>query len=163
MLITIKIKSKNQDSLTKFSKFITKRVRYLEKMCLVVNSVQKIKRSKTKFTVLKSPHVNKTAQEQFETIVYEQIFDIYSYQGLLLLLILKRIKTSVFHDLTIKISMSYDSNSFSKSLKSNLNTNFSKTELNNLNGSSFLDTYLKLLDFHGETSFKTLGLDRSVG
>ena len=165
MFITIKIKSKNQDSLTKFSEFITKRIRYLEKACFIVSSVQKLKRSKTKFTVLKSPHVNKTAQEQFETIIYERIFDIYSYQGLLLLLILKRIKIAAFHDLTIKVSMSYDHKNFSKSLRSNLNINNNslKIKLNGPNDSSFLDNYLKLLDLHGEASFKTLCLDSSVG
>jgi len=33
---------------------------------------------KRKFTVLKSPHVNKTAREQFQLCTYKRLLDIYS-------------------------------------------------------------------------------------
>ena len=157
MFITIKANSKNRNSLQRFSKFITKRIRHIEKVCLVISSIKKTSLSKKRLTVLKSPHVNKTAQEQFEITSYELKFNLYSYQNLLLLLILKRIKNAAFHDLKVSISLSYNSNSFLKSVKSNLNPNKISTgePFNHSTRSGFLEIYLKFLDLHGEACFKS--------
>ena len=118
MFITIKATSKNYNSLQRFSKFIAKRIRRIEKICLVIGSIKKTSLSRKRLTVLKSPHVNKTAQEQFEITSYELKFNVYSYQNLLLLLMLKRVKNAVFHDLKISVNLSYNSNNFLKSVKS---------------------------------------------
>ena len=63
MLFYLYINTKNCQSLKKFSKTFFKFFFY--------NSIKKLKyyplmRKRTRFSILKSPHVNKTSQEQFE-------------------------------------------------------------------------------------------------
>ena len=49
-------------------------------------SRKKKKKKKTKFTVLKSPHVNKTAQEQFEYRIYKKQLKCFAFQSVLFLM-----------------------------------------------------------------------------
>ena len=171
MFITIKVYSKNYNSLHGFSEFLSEHVKNLEKVCVVISSVKKIKVAKKRFTVLKSPHVNKTAQEQFETALYQRNFNIYSYQGFLLLLILKRVNVSLFHDLKVVVELSLNGRNFTKSLKSNFNSNkisfiknVKKEQSQDFpNHSCSLKSYLKSLDVYGEFNFKNISLDSSVG
>lgn len=58
-----------------------------------------------KFTVLKSPHVNKKAQEQFEFCLYKNQLSIYSYQTLKLLTILKKFKLNYLQTLKLKCNL----------------------------------------------------------
>ena len=65
MLFYLYINTKNFQSLKKFSKTFFK--------FFFFNSIKKLKyypliRKRTRFSILKSPHVNKTSQEQFEFI-----------------------------------------------------------------------------------------------
>ena len=56
-------------------------------------------------TVLKSPHVNKTAQEQFEFRYYSCQFLIYSSKPLLLILVLKRLFRFTFLGLKLELKV----------------------------------------------------------
>ena len=54
-------------------------------------------------TVLKSPHVNKTAQEQFEYRIYSKKILINSFKPSIFLLVLKKIKSFSFPGITLKV------------------------------------------------------------
>ena len=78
MFVTISLQSKSLQSIKKILIF-------LEKSCNDLNLVtfMKIQNKVTirkGITVLKSPHVNKTAQEQFEFFVYRVQIKIFSYK-----------------------------------------------------------------------------------
>ena len=56
------------------------------------SSFKKVVKKKV-ITVLKSPHVNKRAQEQFEFRFYRAQISLFSYRYLLLLVFLRYVKT----------------------------------------------------------------------
>ena len=60
------------------------------------------KRKCEKLTILKSPHVNKTAQEQFETRVFSRQFNICLIKSLKYLIVYKKIKNILLPDIFIK-------------------------------------------------------------
>lgn len=89
------------------------------------------KRKKNVLTILKSPHVNKAAQEQFESKLFSKQLSIYSPKNFQFLLFFKKIKTYLFPDVKIKI-------------KFILNKNLSeKAKINILNPSNFKLNTLK--------------------
>ena len=152
MYINLKIYSKNKISLNKFLDFIKK----LKFPIKTVKTVSKF--SKKKFlTVLKSPHVNKSAQEQFEFRIYSKQLSIWSPQSNLLMLILKKaIKTS-FPGIKIKIDfLSINENKFIlNSLNpKNLNVCFFNTRIKNrIKLNKKINCYLVLNDCYGELCF----------
>ena len=159
MIITLKISSSNYNSLEKFSTILIDKLHTIENINFSVIGVTNKKKTKNKFTVLKSPHVNKKAREQFEITNYTKILNIYSYQTLLLLFVIKRIKINTFSEIKLKIDLKYNSNQLHKHLKSNfnLNNNFLnslKFEENKYEIHNSTKNYLKRLDIFGETVFK---------
>ena len=91
----------------------------------IIKKYFKKKKTKNILTILKSPHVNKTAQEQFESRFFSKQLSIYSPKNFQFLLLLKKIKTHLFPDVKIKI-------------KFILNKNLEeKTKTNILNPSNF--------------------------
>ena len=111
-------------------------------------------RSKKIFTILKSPHVNKTAQDQFEFVIFSTKIDLHSFKISKFLLILKKINLKLFPDVKIKINFFFDSNKSLKTQKKVFDQNkfLLKTSFTNLK----VKSYLKLLDLYGEVIFKTL-------
>lgn len=96
----IKIISKNRVSIKNFLKVFNKILHNFNNVTKYLKKKRKIKI----LTILKSPHVNKTAQEQFETRLYfSQINIRYSTKNLHLLIFLKKLKNYVFPDIKIKI------------------------------------------------------------
>lgn len=84
------IKSKNQNSITKLFSVLQK------KKC---NNIKKYFQKKTKrkrITILKSPHVHKKAQEQFEKVIYNKQLSIYSVKNLTYLTFLKKLNLNTF-------------------------------------------------------------------
>ena len=75
MFIYLKASSKDQKTLEKFVQLFSK----LEASTFVIKCLPKKKKRKF-VTVLKSPHVNKTAQEQFEFRFYNKQFLINSFK-----------------------------------------------------------------------------------
>lgn len=153
MFVNIHVFSKNYISLKAFLNFFFK-VCNTERMktyfVLIQHSKPKVIK---KFTVLKSPHVNKKAQEQFEFCLHKNQLSIYSYQNLKLLTILKKIQTTLFADIKIKVQFVFNYKKFQKEKKEKLNPNkvFSKKISEN---KSKTHVYLKLLDIYGENHFK---------
>ena len=73
--IRIKLKSYDHNLVDKSSEKI---VRAVKTTGAVVSGPIPLPTVKEKFTVLKSPHVNKKAREQFEVSSYKRLMDIYS-------------------------------------------------------------------------------------
>lgn len=113
----ITIISKNKNSIKNFFKFFNQILKNLNKIKKYLKKKHKIKI----LTILKSPHVNKTAQEQFETRFYlSQITIYYSPKNLQLLIFLKKIKVYLFPDLKIKIKFSINNLSTTKNSIKNI-------------------------------------------
>ena len=159
MIITLKMSSSNYNSLENFSKLLIDKLHTIENIKFsVIGNINK-KKYKNKFTVLKSPHVNKKAREQFEIRNYTKILNIYSYQSLLLLFVLKRIKTNTFSEVKLKLDLNYNLGQLHKHLKSNFNLNSVFLNKLNFEGNHYelndlTKNYLKRLDVFGETIFK---------
>ena len=73
--IRIKLKSYDHNLVDKSSEKIVKTVKTTG---AVVNGPIPLPTKKKVFTVLRSPHVNKTSREQFQLCTYKRLLDIYS-------------------------------------------------------------------------------------
>lgn len=93
--------SKNKKSLNNFLKFLEHDLKIQQ----IQKSTKYIRRKTTKkrITVLKSPHVNKSAQEQFEYRVYSLGISFYSSRVKKNLVLLKKVKNQLFPDIKIKV------------------------------------------------------------
>jgi len=72
MFIILSIYSKNISSLTNFLKFFYKLSTNKKMKLQIFTSQHSKKKEKVFFSVLKSPHVNKSAQEQFEYNLFKK-------------------------------------------------------------------------------------------
>lgn len=97
----ITLYSKDEKSLKLFSQFFhySLKIRKLQ-MPLYY---KKKKNKKQKIAVLKSPHVNKTAQDHFELRTYSLSIVVNSYKTQKYVLFLKKIKNQLFPEIKIKI------------------------------------------------------------
>lgn len=91
MRILIKVSYKNDQVLNNLVKFFKK----LELVPTIIKHSSKQKKKKF-LTILKSPHVNKTAQEQFEFRFYNKEFLFESIKPLTIFIILKKLKALSF-------------------------------------------------------------------
>lgn len=102
MLINLKIFSKNKTSLILFFKIISKICHTKElKFNFYITKLQQIKTTRI-FTILKSPHVNKTAQEQFQYHLFSKKMLFYTFQFSKLTVILRKLQVELFPDIQIK-------------------------------------------------------------
>jgi len=109
MFINITILSKNYQFLKLFLKFCFKNKSKFDKIffkCL------QNKNKKVKIVLLKSPHVNKKAQQHFELNIFLKKFKIFSFQLLKFLILLKKFKTFLFLDIKIQIKFLLNKNMF---------------------------------------------------
>ena len=145
MFINIHIYSKNYRSIKLISNFFANEA-FLKFLNLTTFNSFYQNRIKTKlFTVLKSPHVNKTAQEHFECSIYTKQFKVYSSKGFLLLIFLKKLKNNIFFDTTFKVELINQPLKYNQKLKNNLNPdNFLL-----ISNYACLKSYLKILNNYG--------------
>ena len=102
----ITILSKNHNSIKNFFIFFNQALKNFN----VIKKFIKKKKKKNFLTILKSPHVNKTAQEQFETRLFKrQISICYSQKNLQFLISLKKAKIYLFPDIRIKAQFTINS------------------------------------------------------
>ena len=160
MFFHIKVSAKDKKVLENFGQFISN-------FQLTSNSVQSLsKRNLRKFiTILKSPHVNKTAQEQFEFRVHSKEFRVSSFKPLTLFLILKKINNLSLSGLNLKIESLFEQSTKKKLTALNpdnvdLNTveefsSLSKIKLFDNQKFSSSKRYIQLFDCYGETVLKT--------
>ena len=109
MFFYLKISCKDKRILKKFVQFLNK----INFFPLFLKSFPKNKKRKF-VTVLKSPHVNKTAQEQFEFRLYSKHLLIYSFKPLTFLLLLKQLKSLSFTGLNLEVKSFVEKNKMSK-------------------------------------------------
>ena len=170
MYLNIAIRSKNYNSLKSFLRVFKILTQNKE---LKLNKTLKVfqkKRFKKIFTILRSPHVNKSAQEQFEYNLFAKHVNIKSHQILKILIILKKIKTISFSDIEVKIKFiinpMYKKDIFINNLKSNKIRIVSKKKKRNtfkaISRFEQIKLYLVCLNLYGKSSFKTC-LNSSAG
>lgn len=165
MFFYLKISCKDKRILKNFLRFLTK----IDFLPISLKSFPKNKKRKF-VTVLRSPHVNKTAQEQFEFRFYSKHLLIHSFKPLTFLLLLKRLKNLSFTGLNLEVKGFVEKNKMYKytlkvvnpdnvilhSLKSlNLSTKYSNKNLkqvteNSNSNFSLCRKYIQLFDLHGE-------------
>jgi len=145
MIIYLYISSKSLKPLNRFVSIITSINTTSELKIKVFGVTKKAKRKKVT-SVLKSPHVNKTAQEQFESITYSRRLLVSSYNYLLLLLLVKQISNKVLPELNVKIKLKVQNNFLMKISKTSVNPINQKLS-NNVDS---IESYLKVFDIYGE-------------
>ena len=142
---TLTIFSKDKDSLTKFLNVFFINLKQNSKIFLKLSRKRKLKE---KISVLKSPHVNKTAQEQFKYTHFYINITFYTFEIKREMLVLKKIKNQLFPDLKMLIKSSYSKKS-GRTLHTKL---FYNQKLSRLKNEYLLEntiSYLKLLDYYG--------------
>ena len=162
MLINLKVFSKNRVSLVTFKKLMSKisNDSFLN-FNFAIKNFQQV-RKKRIFTVLKSPHVNKVAQEQFQYCLTSQKMKFCTFQFLKLVLLTKRFKTQIFPDINIKICFLVQNHNLKKFKTQILSPKWYKLKTFNpqmrYNGKikNPIFLYLKLLDFYGGLYSKTV-------
>ena len=150
MFFYLKVSSKDNKVLEKFIQFLLK----LETSPTILKHFAKQKKRKF-VTILKSPHVNKTAQEQFEFRYYRKQFLINSLKPLTYFLTLKKIKNMSFPGIKLEVK-----GLFSKSEKNkiflkiaNPNNVISQNKYNlkvDEQLKIFQTKYIQLFDCYGE-------------
>jgi ribosomal protein S10 len=96
----IKIYSKDKNSLKHFILLLQKINNKWKNVSFVLKN---IKKRRKKVTVLKSPHVNKKAQTQFQAITYSTLIKYSSLEIKKNYILFKKIKNHLFPDIKIKI------------------------------------------------------------
>lgn len=153
MFINIIIKSKNKNSILKFLR-IFKSFSNNKKLQLARTFIFFQNRHYKKiFTVLKSPHVNKTAQEQFEFTIYSQKIKIQTFQIIKILIVLKKIQTTFFSEIQLNIKFIIDKTQKKKILINNFNPDMSAFNTNNKYNFKQVELYLLLFNYYGKYKF----------
>lgn len=112
----IKVNSKNKESIKKI--FVTLFDNYyIERNFDLVIKNHKCKIKKKRFTVLKSPHVNKIAQEQFEYRNYSFQYILQVADAIKFLDLIKLLKTVKFPDTNIIITSVFKQTPYNKIVK----------------------------------------------
>ena len=158
MFFHLKVSSKDSKVLEKFVQFLLK----LETSPIVLKYFSQQKKLKF-ITVLKSPHINKTAQEQFEFRFYSKQFLINSFKPLTFFLVLKKIKNLSFPGIKLEVKGLFDKNKNDKSflevidpdnaiLKTKGNLKVKKQQ----HLKFFQKKYIQLFDSYGEICLKNV-------
>ena len=121
MFIILDIESKNLLSLKNFVLFFLND-KLLSRLIRVMAFKQRYKKSK-RITVLKSPHVNKTAQESFEIRYYRKKIKCFVSKPWLFLIFLKKIKSTFFSELNLKVHFVFNRKIEKKKNKHTFNIN----------------------------------------
>ena len=143
--LTLTISSCNKDSLERFINFVRIYTSFES------NSKFKIIRlspTKTLVSLLKSPHVNKTAQEQFYREKFSSVFVFKEVNKHQLMLALKSVLSKGFSDINLKLTYSFspvENECFFKKKLNSLNPDFKASNI-----SLSKTEYLSLLDAYGE-------------
>ena len=168
MFFYLKVSCKDKRILEKFIRVFTK----IKSLPIFIKPFSK--REKRKFiTILKSPHVNKTAQEQFEYRFFSKHFLVFSPKSQIFFLLLKRLKNLSFSGLKLEVKGVFEKNMTNKYFlklvspdniilqksyaiqknfkKDKLSPKISKLTKSELDLSK---KYIQLFDFYGEIYLK---------
>lgn len=103
------IYSKNKITLQNFLMFLQKKLSVYLQLVLKYTKKEKVKKE---ITILKSPHINKTAQEKYKYIVYSYIIKTYSFKIQKYILFLKKLRNNLFSDIKLKMKIIIEKKSF---------------------------------------------------
>lgn len=150
MFIDVTLKSKNKNSILEFLNIFkhfskNKKLQLSRTLTFLQN-----KEYKKVFSVLKSPHVNKTAQEQYEFRLFSKKLKINSFQIIKLLIVLKKVQTTLFSDIQLNVKFTINNNKKARILINRFNP-----DINNNNKSNFeqIKLHLLLLNYYGKYKF----------
>ena len=102
----IKMYAKNKKTISNFLKFFKQSQNKIKNFPITLNFKRRKKR-KNIITILKSPHVNKKAQTQFQQTTYATRGKYFSWEKKKSAICLKKLKNNLFPDLKIKIEKSF--------------------------------------------------------
>jgi len=158
MFLHFKVSSKDSYTLEKF-------LRFLQKLKIAPTVLKHFsKRNKRKFiTILKSPHVNKTAQEQFEFRQYSKEFLIDSPKPFTFFLTIRKIKNLSFPGLKLEVKGLFSANKQNQSVLKLINPDNVVLKLRKSRTFSSLDfqkKYIQLFDCYGELYLERLILHK---
>jgi ribosomal protein S10 len=150
MFIIIDVYSKNYNTLRNFLEFFfTEKINQKLMGSVLTIKSQRPTRKKI-FSILKSPHVNKTAQEQFEYRIYKKRLKCFVPKIKLFLIALKKIRFFLFSDLGFKIKLISNNRFEKKKFKNTFNVDNFCLVYEELN----LLQYIKLFEISGEFILK---------
>ena len=109
MFFYLKVSCKDKRILKKFIRIFTK----IKSLPIFIKSFPKHERRKF-ITILKSPHVNKTAQEQFEYRIFSKHFLIFSLKPRIFFLLLKKLKNLSFSGIKLEVKGVFEKNRTNK-------------------------------------------------
>lgn len=153
MFICLFVYSNNKKTLHSFLKFLNKSTRNKVLKIKIFSSQQTAIQKNKIFTVLKSPHVNKKAQEHFKLCKYQVQIQLNLFQTPKLLILLKKIQSTLFQNIFVRIKITIFQN--------NLKKNQINPRLFNLKRSKHLlkfssTNYVKNFDTFGELFLKKI-------
>ena len=173
MFFYLKVSCKDERILKKFTTVFTK----IKSLSIFIKSFPTYEKRKF-VTVLKSPHVNKTAQEQFEYRFYCKRFLICSGKPFTFFSLLKKLKNLSFLGINLEVKGLFEKNKTNKyslkmispdnivltnipkisvnkqKLKINKQARVAQTVFNNPQNALLLKKYIQLFDLYGETSLR---------
>lgn len=156
MFFYITIYAKEKTTLRKFILFLSK-----INVSTFTFFSQKQKKNTHKFlTILKSPHINKTAQEQFEYKFFTNQIVLYSTDLFFCFVILKRILKKGFPGLKIKLLFSFDKKKQNKTLSAFLNPD--NVLLHNKIIKNKVKSYFFMFDSFGEIYLQNFKIKKYV-
>lgn len=154
MKLHLKIFSKNKNSQILFTKSINRILHenYLNLNCLMKNYQQ----TKTKqiFTVLKSPHANKTAQEQFQCNITSRRIGFYTFRLPKLIIILQKLQKELFPDVLTKIYLVLKVSDLKKFKNYRSNPKLYQLKIVKYRNINKFSPYLTFFDFCGGLKLK---------
>ena len=168
MFFYLKVSCKDKKILEKFTRVFTK----IRSLPIFVKPFPK--HEKRKFiTILKSPHVNKTAQEQFEYRFFSKHFLVFSIKPQIFFLLLKKLKNLSFLGLKLEVKGVFEKNITDKYILKLVNPDnvvlqkpylvqrsFKKEKTKNeisklsINNPDLSKKYIQLFDSYGELYLK---------
>jgi ribosomal protein S10 len=107
MSININIRSKNLVTLRSFLSLFESLSRNENFRLNTITRITQKKTCRKIFSILKSPHVNKTAQEQFMCSLFVKKLKTESRQLCKMLIVLKRIQSLSFPDIQLKLTFNW--------------------------------------------------------
>lgn len=152
MFFHLKISAKDKNVLKLFFKTLAESSEHISLIKhLSYNNAMK------RITVLKSPHVNKLSQEQFEYRLYECTLKISSSQILKEIIKLKQLKEETFAGIKLKTKLFYDKQMGLASNFQNMNPNSMSLDFlkdNSKKSLILIARYIQLFDCEGESFLK---------
>ena len=102
----IKLYAKDKKTISNFLKFFKRSQNEIKNFPIPLN-FKRIKKRKNIITILKSPHVNKKAQAQFQQITYATVGEFFSWDRKKNAICLKKLKNNLFPGSKIKIENAF--------------------------------------------------------